>query len=203
MSAVEFLEEHNIRDRVLTPEEFARMLEISPGYLQPVLQCSYHTRMRKGKMLGLTWDRVDLKAGFIRLKGIDTKISEARSIPIGRELRQVLQSLPLAGDSQGNRISYVFTRRGQRIKSVREIFSRVCRDAGLTNVVFHDQRHTATTTLRRAGVDALTAMKITGHKIMAVFKRYNTIDEDDLTTAQRQVDTYMDTRAMKLPKKHL
>jgi integrase len=90
VSAVEFLEEHNIRDRVLTPEEFARMLEILPDYLKPVLQCAYHTGMRKGEILGLTWDRVDLKAGFIRLKGIDTKTGEARSIPIGRELRQVL-----------------------------------------------------------------------------------------------------------------
>jgi integrase len=92
-------------------------------------------------------------------------------------------------DSQGNRVPYVFTRNGQHIKSIREIFSRVCRDAGLTNIVFHDQRHTATTILRRAGIDALTAMKITGHKTMAVFKRYNTIDEDDLSVAQRQVDT--------------
>jgi hypothetical protein len=30
VSTVEFLEEHNVRDRVLTPEEFARMLEVSP-----------------------------------------------------------------------------------------------------------------------------------------------------------------------------
>jgi uncharacterized protein HemX len=43
-------------------------------------------------------------------------------------------------------------------------------------------------------VDALTAMKITGHKTMAVFKRYNTIHEGDLTTAQRRMDTYMDTK---------
>jgi integrase len=90
VSAVEFLEELNTRDRVLTPEEFARMLEVSPNYLKPVLQCAYHTGMRKGEILGLTWDRVDLKAEFIRLKGVDTKIGEARSIPIGRELRQEL-----------------------------------------------------------------------------------------------------------------
>jgi integrase len=71
----------------------------------------------------------------------------------------------------------------------------VCRDAGITNFVFHDLRHTAATNLRRAGVDALTAMKITGHKTMAVFRRYNTIDEDDLLAARRRMDTYMDTRA--------
>jgi hypothetical protein len=47
--------------------------------------------------------------------------------------------------------------------------------------------------LRRTGVDVLTAMKITGHKTMTVFNRYNTIDDDDLTTAQRRMATYMGT----------
>jgi hypothetical protein len=36
-------------------------------------------------------------------------------------------------------------------------------------------------------------MKITGHKTMAVFKRYNTVDENDLREAARRMDTYMDT----------
>jgi hypothetical protein len=96
-------------------------------------------------------------------------------------------------DSEGDRVPSVFTGNSQRIKSSWEIFSRVYRDAGFTNVVFHDQCRTATTTLRRAGVDALTAMKSTGHKTMAVFKRYHTIDEGELTRAQQPVETYMDT----------
>jgi hypothetical protein len=52
VSAVECLDEHNIRNRVLTPEEFARMLEASPDYLKPVLQCASHTRMCNGKSWG-------------------------------------------------------------------------------------------------------------------------------------------------------
>jgi integrase len=96
-------------------------------------------------------------------------------------------------NAHGQRVPNVFARHGQRIKSVREVFARVCRDAGIENFVIHDLRHTATTNLRRAGVDALTAMKITGHKTMAVFRRYNTIDEQDLKAAQRRMDTYMDT----------
>ena len=32
---------------------------------------------------------------------------------------------------------------------------------------------------------------------MAVFKRDNTIDEDDLKAAQRQMDTYLDTKQVK------
>jgi integrase len=203
VSAVKFLDEQNVRDRVLTPEEFQHMLKASPDYLIPVLICAYYTSMRKGEILGLTWDRVDLKSGFIRLREADTKTSDRRSIPIGRELREVLESMPIAVNPQGTRVPYVFTRHGKPIKSIREIFGRVCRETGLSDVVFHDLRHTATTNLRRAGVDALTAMKITGHKTMAVFKRYNTIDEGDLTMAQRRMDTYMDTSHEMLREKSL
>jgi hypothetical protein len=44
-------------------------------------------------------------------------------------------------------------------------------------------------------VDARTAMKISGHRAMAVVKRYNAIDEDDLTAAQKQMGTSMDAKA--------
>jgi integrase len=117
---------------------------------------------------------------------MDTKTDEARSIPIGRELREVFERLPVALDAEGKRIPYVFTHNGRPVKSIKRVFARVRQQTGITNTVFHDYRHTATTNLRRAGVDALTAMKITGHKTMAVFKRYNTIDEQDLKAAQRR-----------------
>jgi integrase len=193
--AVKFLEEHNVRDRVLTAEEFERLVDVSPAYLQPVPRCAYHTGMRKGEILGLTWERVDLKAGFIRLRDTDTKTGEGRSIPIGRELREALQRLPIALDPQGARGPYVFTRHGRPMKSLRDAFVSGCHRVGLRDVRFHDLRHTAVTNLRRSGVDALTAMKITGHKTMAAFKRYHSMDENDPTAAQRRMDTYLDTRA--------
>ena len=103
----------------------------------------------------------------------------------------------MAIDAHGARVPYVFMRNGRRIKSIREIWTRVCREVGLSDVVFHDLHHTATTNLRRAGVDALTAMKITGHKTMTVFKRCNTIDEPDLSAAQARVDAYVSATANK------
>jgi integrase len=193
VSRVRFFDEHNIRDRILTAEEFHRMLDASPDYLKPILQCAYYTGMRRGEILGLTWDKVDLKAGFIRLKDTDTKTDDARNIPIGRELRDVLGRLPVALDAQERRLPHVFTHSGRPVKSIKRVFARARQQTGITNTVFHDYRHTATTNLRRAGVDALTAMRITGHKTMAVFKRYNTIGEQDLKAAQRRMDTYMDT----------
>jgi integrase len=203
VSSVKFFDEHNIRDRILTAEEFHRMLDASPDYLKPILQCAYYTAMRRGEILGLTWGKVDLKAGFIRLKDTDTKTDDARHIPIGRELRDVLGRLPVALDAHGKRLPYVFTHNGRPVKSIQRVFARVRQQTGITITVFHDYRHIATTNLRRAGVDALTAMKISGHKTMAVFKRYNTIDEQDLKAAQRRMDTYMATRGEMLPPQHL
>jgi hypothetical protein len=46
--------------------------------------------------------------------------------------------------------------------------------------------------MRRAGIDRLTIMRISGHKTMSVFKRYNTMDEN-LRKAAAQLDTYVES----------
>ena len=72
-------------------------------------------------------------------------------------------------------------------------FETACRQAGITDLVFHDLRHTFVTTMRRAGVDYFRRMAITGHKTMSAFKRYHPIDHQDLHQAIDQLDTYKDT----------
>jgi integrase len=111
--------------------------------------------VRLGEIFGLIWGGVDLKAGFIRLKEPDTKTGDAQSIPIGRELGEVLRHLPLVLDSQGPRVPYVFTRNGKRLKSVRKVFERVCQEAAIMNFVFHapDTRRPQTFGARGGCVD--------------------------------------------------
>jgi integrase len=65
------------------------MVDASPANLS-VLMYAYHAGMRRGEILGLTWERVDIKAGFIRLRESDAKTGEGRNIPIGRELGEML-----------------------------------------------------------------------------------------------------------------
>ena len=77
--------------------------------------------------------------------------------------------------------------------SITHAFERACQRAGVENATFHDLRHTFVTNARRAGIDYFRIMAITGHKTMAVFKWYNTVDEADLRQAMSQIDTYMDT----------
>jgi integrase len=195
VASVTLEREHNTRDRVLSREEFDRLMAVAPTHLKPILLSAYQTGMRKGEILNLTWDRVDLKKGVIRLRPEDTKTEEGRRIPMTKELSEMLRSATIHLDGEGHRVPYVFTYAGKRIGSVRRAFETACRQAGLANVVFHDLRHTFVTNMRRAGVDYFRIMAISGHKTMSAFKRYHTIDGQDLQQAIGQLDTYMDTEA--------
>jgi integrase len=45
--------EHNKRDRVLSPEEFADLYRAAEDWLKPILLMAYHTGMRKGEIRSL------------------------------------------------------------------------------------------------------------------------------------------------------
>ena len=56
---------HNERDCVLTDEEWARLYRAAKAHLTPVLLTAYQLGQRFGEIVGLTWDRVDVRRGFI------------------------------------------------------------------------------------------------------------------------------------------
>jgi len=50
--------------------------------------------MRKGEILNLTWERVDLERRWFHLRRGDTKTDCARKVPIPEPLLPYLESLP-------------------------------------------------------------------------------------------------------------
>ena len=86
---------------------------------------------------------------------------------------------------------HVFTYKGEPVKRISRSFKTAMKDAGIMNFRFHELRHCASTNLRRAGVDTATAMKIVGHKSEKIWKRYNAIEERDLTQAAQKVHKYL------------
>ena len=45
--------------------------------------------------------------------------------------------------------------------------------------------------MRKAGVDTAVIMAISGHKTVAMFKRYNRVDLDDGRDAMRKLEAYL------------
>ncbi|HBH18293.1 MAG TPA: hypothetical protein DDX14_05035, partial [Cyanobacteria bacterium UBA9579] len=62
--------EDNKKERYLEPEEENRLLNACTGeyeYMRPIVVCALHTGMRRGEILNLKWDCVDLKNRYITL----------------------------------------------------------------------------------------------------------------------------------------
>ena len=115
----------------------------------------FRTGMRRGEILNLTWDKVDLKGRMIHLESDDTKEGLSKKVPISKTLKNILGKLPI-----GLRNDYVFLFRGKPIKDIRGVLKRGCEDAGIPygrkvkdGFTFHDLRHTTKTLMRKAGVD--------------------------------------------------
>ncbi len=177
---------NNERDRVLTEEEWKRLYEAAPPHLKPILLLAYHVGPRFGEIISLTWDRVDLQRGFLKLRSVDTKTREPRLVPLTPAVIESLRELSKVRCVSSNQ---VFLYEGKPIQRIKRAFHTAVRNAGIENLRFHDLRHCAATNLRRAGVDTMTAMRIIGHKSERMHRRYNTVAESDLIAAVSKLNT--------------
>jgi hypothetical protein len=124
----------------------------------------------------------------LRLEPNTTKNADGRTFPYARlpELKKAIdrQWAEHQRLAQAGRISpYVFTRNGQRIKSMLKAFKAACVLAGCPGRIPHDFRRTELSNLERAGVPRSQAMKLTGHLTESVYRRYAIVSEADLEVA--------------------
>lgn len=164
---VKLLPENNRRLRYLSKEECQRLIDNCNGNTKPIVITALNTGMRKGEILSLKWDNVDLKHGFILLD--ITKNGERREIPINETLRGVLQGIPRRLD-----VPYVFydNTTGKPYKDIKRSFNTALRRAGIKDFHFHDLRHTFASHLVMAGVDITTVKELLGHKSLTMTLRY-------------------------------
>jgi len=164
---VKLLEENNRRLRYLSKEECKILIDVSNGHLRSIIIAALNTGMRRGEILSLQWNNVDLKHGFILLD--KTKNGDRREIPINETLKNTFRGIPRRLD-----IPYVFhdQKTGKRYNDIGTAFTRACKKAGITDFHFHDLRHTFASHLVMAGVDITTVKELLGHKTLTMTLRY-------------------------------
>ena len=186
--------ENNRRLRYLSFEESAALLNSCDKHLKPIVVFALNTGCRRGEILGLTWDRVDLKHGFILLD--DTKSGKRREIPINATVRAALQGLVRRLD-----VPFVFVnqdtvkerppvKEGGKVRpasgryfDVKKSFATACRKAKLQDFHFHDLRHTFASQLVMNGVDITTVSKLLGHANLTMTLRYAHLAQGHLKSA--------------------
>src|SRR5262249_38184853 len=124
------------RLRWLTPEEATRLLdscrESKNAGLLDIVELALFTGMRQAEVLELEWERVDRSRGVMELES--TKSGKRRTIPLNERADAVL--LRRGPKAEG----YIF--RSQDWNGYQTAWLRAVKRAKLTDLHFHDTRHT-------------------------------------------------------------
>jgi integrase len=183
------LKESAPREGFIERVQYDTLRSALPDYLKLPLALGFYTGMRRGEVVRLKWERVDLLRNRIELRAGETKNGEARSVPIVPELRSLLEHTRRQGEFVCSRT----TRRGHVIPlgDFRKSWERACGKAGLGGLLFHDLRRSAVRNLVNSGVPEKVAMEITGHKTRSVFDRYHIVSPRDLDNAAEKLGDYL------------
>jgi integrase len=156
------------RNRILSEEELSRLYaalipRVKNGnhWMLPLVQFALETAMRRGEILSLRWEYVDLQKciAFIPL----TKNGESRIAPLSSAAIEILRSLPR------NLNGRVFPLTGCQVSAAIE---RARVKAKLDDWHFHDLRHMGITRLAEKLPNLIELSAVSGHKSLAMLKRY-------------------------------
>ncbi|HYF25919.1 MAG TPA: site-specific integrase, partial [Baekduia sp.] len=192
------------RDRIATPAQAGTLLAALPDELRTLWACAMYAGLRRGEVLALRWQDVDLDAGVLHVLrswddehkafGAPKSASSVRKVPIVRELRRLLVAHRLA--SGGGELVFPSPREPGRPISpdtVRQLTAKAWRAAGLDGLTLHEARHTYASVCIAAGVNAKALSVYMGHSSVAItFDRYGHLMPGNEAEAVALVDGYLD-----------
>ena len=193
------LAEDNVREGFIDPPEFARLLEElrarEASEIADAAEFAYLTCLRRGNALGAQWTWFTLRiedgpvtGGSVRLPGAVTKNKKPLPLVLTGQL------LDLVARRWRLRVAecpYVFHRSGRAIRDFRATWGAACEAVGLPGLLFHDLRRSGARNYRRAQVTEDVIMRIGGWKTPSMFRRYNVVDERDLTEAGERLSAFL------------
>jgi integrase len=166
---VKLLKENNARVRVLTGPEEERLLTALPLHYRPLVVVALHTGMRRGELASLRWQDVDFHTRTLVVQ--QSKSGEGRRVPMNRVVVATLRALRRDRQAFGG---LVFTSpEGRFLHNFGRAWAKAMKAAEITDLRFHDLRHTAAASrLVMAGVELYTVKEILGHKTLVMTQRY-------------------------------
>jgi integrase len=193
--AVKLLKENNSRVRYLTNGEEAHLIEALPEWLGPLVITAIHTGLRRGELLKLRWNDVDLNAGAVTIhKG---KSGFTERIPINQTVRQKLarileerrQRARATGDARELFGRYVFCAPGGGyLHALNRYWYPAVKRAGIEDFRFHDLRHTCLSRLAMKGADFYAIQRLARHRRPEMTMRYAHLSPGHLRTVAELLD---------------
>lgn len=138
------------------------------AHLKTMVTVAIGTGMRRSDHLPLRVSKVDFQRNCIWVP--NSKTGNDYAIPMNEDVRRVM--LEQCRDKAPN--DYVFTnpKTGLPYTDLKKAFNTACRLAGISNLHWHDLRHTFGTRLGEAGYNAYEIMELMGHSEIETSLRY-------------------------------
>jgi integrase len=162
---IKFAAKDHRRERRLRPGEEQKLIKAATGcrnrLMVPVIQLALETAMRRGEILGIQREHVDIKRCALLIP--ETKNGYARTIPLSRKAVVILRRRI---NPAGSRLFPISA------NALRLNWHRLKRRAVIDDLRFHDLRHEAISRLFEKGLTIPEVALISGHRDMRMLLRY-------------------------------
>jgi integrase len=190
------------RERIAPPEEAHQLLAALPERDRSVWATALYAGLRRGELMALRWENVDLAAGVIRVersyddKGrveIEPKSRAGRRmVPIVGALRDVLVEHKAKQDREDGLVFGASAETPFVPSNLWRRARRAWKRAGLKPIGLHEARHTFASVLIAAGVNAKAITTYMGHaSIQTTYDLYGKLMPGSESEAAALVDAYL------------
>jgi integrase len=172
------------RTNYLTPEDVQKVHEDAKSpHIALFLELALATGARAGAICDLTWDRVDLKHGFVDLMPAG-RIKTNKQRPTVRLTKRAMAALEKAKDAA--RTDHVIEFNGKPVKSVKKALQRISERTGI-DFSPHVLRHSAGVWMAKANVPMQKISQFLGHASTKVtekvYARYHPAHMEEAASA--------------------
>ncbi|GAW28546.1 site-specific integrase [Carboxydocella sp. ULO1] len=192
---------------VLSSDDMDKFLRLLPGdRLGPAFLLLLGTGMRRGELLGLCWEDIDLENGLVHIrKGLvrtregliyqETKTDKsARTIPLPRTVKDALvihKNKMITEGLYGPTMPVFCTSKGTVVspRNLQRKFDTLCGKAGITGATLHALRHTFATRLLEQGENLKVVQELLGHtRISTTADIYSHVNQNVKKSAVEKLD---------------
>ena len=178
------------RTRFLSDKEREKLLNACRSsesvFLFVIVTLALSTGMRKGEILGMKWENVDLNKKRITL--VETKNGETRVVPLVGKAYELILHVYLKQEPEEDSLIFSSPKNPAQPINIRTAWETALKKSSVSNFRFHDLRHSTASYLAMSGATLLEIADILGHKILQMVKRYSHLSEDHKTTVLEKMN---------------
>lgn len=207
---IEMLEEHNVRDVLITKAQMGELLKLLRPQARRIAHVTYITGWRaESDVLTRRWDEHVLwERGVLLLHAGEGKAKKERKFPLFPDLREILEEQRAWTDHEeqrlGIRIPFLWHRNGDRLTTYVRHWRTACRRLAVAFPAWHPEgwirhamRYSAVENLLAMGVDAVDICEMVG-MTMATVKRYHRLSDARLSGVGMKLQAFFGSPGQKV-----